>query len=167
MPNPLLRLATPDDCQPVIELLTQVWKEERRPDRWQEDLQEQAECGDGARRGVWVLDDAGAVVSVAVVHRQSPKEIAGRTWPVYLAYLITDEQHRGRGYSALLENHVMAELARQGRPGAYLKVHKEDAEWEKALGFWKHQGWEQPAGSTNTHVLMTKETALPSAPGLL
>ncbi|WNF31109.1 hypothetical protein RI138_32190 [Streptomyces sp. C11-1] len=152
----------------MIELLTQVWEEECRPARWQADLQEQTECGDGARRGVWVLDDAGAVVSVAVVHRQRPKETAGRTWPLYLAYLITDKEHRGRGYSALLESHVTAELARQVRPGGgYLKVHKKDADWEKALGFWKHQGWEQAAGLTNTHVLMTKDTALPSAPGLL
>ncbi|MFJ9871381.1 GNAT family N-acetyltransferase [Streptomyces sp. NPDC101165] len=126
-------------------------------------MKEQEEHGDGAPHGVWVLEVAGAVLGTAIVKRgrRVPKTIAGRLWPVYLEYLIIDEDHRGGGrrHGALLEEHVMRELARQGCSGAYLQVFKEDDDWEASLKFWKRLGWEQVVGPQATHILMTKEIA--------
>ncbi|GKQ40794.1 hypothetical protein ALMP_73150 [Streptomyces sp. A012304] len=141
----------------VIELLTQVWPEENNEGRWHEYLQEQEESGNGARRGVWVLDDDGRVLAVATVERRRPKTIEGRTWPVYLAYLTTDRDHRREGHAARLEHHVMRELEQQGYSGAYLRVNREERGWKEALEFWERQGWEQTVGSPP--ILMIKQTA--------
>ncbi|MCX4515912.1 GNAT family N-acetyltransferase [Streptomyces sp. NBC_01619] len=162
MSIPLLRLATSDDALDVFGLLTQVpaWQEKNQQ-RWLDDLQEQEECGDGARRGVWVLEVGGAVRGTAVVHRRSPETTGGRTWPVYLAYLIIDREHRRHGYGALLEEQVMRELSRQDCSGAYLRVHEDDPGWEGALEFWARQGWKQAASSRPRHILMTRSLSAP------
>ncbi|MFF5256561.1 GNAT family N-acetyltransferase [Streptomyces leeuwenhoekii] len=167
MPNPLPRLAVPADAPDVLTLLGQVpaWRESSL-DRWRERLQDQAEFGDRARRGVWVLEAGGRVRGVATVQWRSPKTVAGRTWPVYLEYLVVDEKHRGRGYGwgGRLEGHVTGELARLGHAGAYLHVFKEDPGWAEALGFWEHRGWTQAAGTRDSHILMTKETPVSPRP---
>ncbi|MFJ9718441.1 GNAT family N-acetyltransferase [Streptomyces sp. NPDC101213] len=131
--------------------------------RWSEDLQQYEEYGLRARRGGWVIESGGAVIAVLTVGWKSPRTIAGRNWPVYLEYLVTDEHHRSGGHGSRLVRYAIQELARQGCQGVYLKVFKGDDGWESALRFWERHGWTEHCDlTTDRHIVMTKEIA--SAP---
>lgn len=128
--------------------------------RWSEDLQQYEEHGLRARRGGRVIESGGVVIAVLTVGWKSPRTIAGRTRPVSLEYLVTDENHRGGGHGSRLVRYAVQELARQDCPGVHLKVFKGDDGWEGASRFWERHGWTEHSDlTTDRHIVMTEETA--------
>ncbi|MFD5476431.1 GNAT family N-acetyltransferase [Streptomyces hawaiiensis] len=155
------RKATSSDARGIVRLLAQVptWQESN-VSRWSEDLRQYQEYGPRARRGGWVIESGGVVVALLTVGWKSPREIAGRSWPVYLEYLVTDKNRRSSGHGSRLVQHAVRELARQNFPGVYLKVFKEDDCWERAVSFWERHEWTAHSElTTDTHIVMTKELA--------
>ncbi|WP_405885685.1 GNAT family N-acetyltransferase [Streptomyces longwoodensis] len=160
-----MRAATSADAPGIVLLLAQIpsWQESN-VSRWREDLEQYEQYGLGARRGGWLIESGGAVIAVLTVEWKRPRTIAGRIWPVYLEYLVTDEKHRSSGHGSRLVRYVVQELVRRDCRGVYLKVFKGDDGWSGALRFWESHGWTAYSGlATDTHVVMTKEI-VPSHP---
>jgi GNAT superfamily N-acetyltransferase len=159
MVNYATRAATSADAPGIVRLLAQIptWHESN-VSRWREDLEQYEQYGRRARRGGWLIESGGDVIAVLTVEWNSPRTIAGRIWPVYLEYLVTDEKHRSSGHGSRLVRYAVQELARQDCRGVYLKVFKGDDGWSGALRFWEGHGWTTHSRlATGTHVVMTKE----------
>ncbi|MGW7359986.1 GNAT family N-acetyltransferase [Streptomyces sp. NPDC054802] len=167
----MLRPATTADLSTVRQLLGAEWPHERSAateGKWKERLQDLEDNADGHPEfGVWLLEDGGTVVAVAVTQllsRRRQRRVGGLAYPVYLEYLVTRCGHRGRGYGAQMEKHVIGALADRGYGRVCLLVEPGRTD---ALRFWTSRGWQRApeAEQPPTRVLMVRETAPSVEPG--
>ncbi|MFP1629775.1 GNAT family N-acetyltransferase [Streptomyces sp. 5K101] len=152
----LLRPATTADLSTVRDLLGAEWPHERgaaAEGKWKERLQDLEDNRDGHPEfAVWLLEDGGTVVAVAVTQllsRRRQRRVGGVAYPVYLEYLVTRCSHRSRGYGAQMEKHVIGTLAARGYGRVFLLVEPGRTD---ALRFWTSRGLAAgPGGRAAAH----------------
>ncbi|MFJ9378908.1 GNAT family N-acetyltransferase [Streptomyces sp. NPDC101455] len=162
-----MRQATTADLPSVLELLGQEWPVEGSDvgaELWARRLQYVEGTREGQPDlGVWLLDDDGVVLAIAVTrHLWSPKRVGGQDYSVYLEYLTTRVGHRGQGFASQLATQVTRAMAERGHSGAYLWTNPEPS---GEVRFWEGQGWQrapdaaQPARPPRG-ILMVKTTVI-------
>ncbi len=117
----------------TLQLIRELAVYEREPDAVKTTVQSMEADGFGPNKvfDLWVCELGGEIVGIALTY------IRYSTWNgrcLYLEDLVVSEQHRGKGYGALLFEQLMRETRDQG----YSQMQWQVLDWnEPALNFYR------------------------------
>ncbi|WP_374950652.1 GNAT family N-acetyltransferase [Mucilaginibacter sp.] len=143
--NPIIRVATKQDCPRLLELIVELAVYEKEPDAVTVTLEHFADAGFGSKP-VWkayVAEVEGLIVGFAMYY------IRYSTWKgtrLYLEDLIVTEEYRGKKIGKLLFETLIKETKELGMSGMVWQV----LDWnEPAINFYQKYGATIEAGWLN------------------
>lgn len=133
MNSPVIRKGEKSDLPAALKLIRELAVYEKAPDAVQTTVQTMEADGFGPEKvfDFWVCELAKEVVGIALTY------VRYSTWNgrcMYLEDLVVSQNHRGKGYGALLFESVMRETLEKG----YAQMQWQVLDWnEPAINFYR------------------------------